>query len=377
MDTLVFTSNSKPTVGLELELALVDVETGALSNSILSVLDRVPAEYAASVKPEIMQSYVEINTNVCHTIADAEKDLRAKLQALQQVVDGLGVGLYWTATHPFSLWRDQQVTPIDRYHGLVDLLQDMARQLVCFGFHVHVGVNSGDKAIAICERMMRYLPILLCLSCNSPWWDNRVSGLQSHRSKVMEGLATAGLPPAMRNWSEYVWLVTHLVETGFINTIREIWWDIRPHHNFGTVEVRICDIPGSLEDTLALAAMIQCLVASLSDEIDRGTYQRDFHPMMVRQNKWRASRFGLDAELVDPYTCEPHHVREVVPALVKLLRPTAEKLNCVPYLDHVLTIAQGPSWAQRQLDVLQGGKSPAEVVRHFSSVSRKKILTGS
>ena len=293
MNTLVFTSNSEPSVGIELELALVNAETMALSNSIEDVLAHVPEDFAERIKPELMQSYVEINTDVCRTVGEAERDLTEKLLCLEQITDALGLRLYWSATHPFSLWRDQKVTRDERYEGLISLLQDMARQLVCFGMHVHVGVDSGDKAVMICDRIMRHLPTLLALSCNSPWWDNRVSGLQSHRAKIMEGLPTAGLPPLMRNWSEYVWLVTHLVETGFINTIREIWWDVRPHHNFGTVEVRMCDMPGNLEDSLAIAALIQCLVKALSDEIDRGAYQHDCHPMMVRQNKWRASRFGL------------------------------------------------------------------------------------
>ena len=371
MDTLVFTSNVKPTIGVELELALVDGKTFALANSIQEVLARVPEKYSQHIKPELMQSYVEINTGVCNTVAEAETDLVAKLSCLQQITDELDLGLYWSATHPFSLWRDQQVTPNERYHGLVNLLQDMARQLVCFGLHVHVGVDSGDKAVAICDRIMRHLPTLLALSCNSPWWDNRVSGLQSHRSKIMEGLATAGLPPQMRNWSEYVWLVTHLVETGFIHTVREIWWDVRPHHNFGTVEVRISDMPGSLDDTLALSGLIQCIVKALSDEIDRGTYQHDCHPMMVRQNKWRASRFGLDAELVDPFTCEPHRVRDLVPRLVEDLRPTADEVDCNDYLDRILTIAAGPSWADRQLEVLRKTNDPQEVVRHFTRLSRE------
>ena len=189
--------------------------------------------------------------------------------------------------------------------GLVNLLQDTARQLVTFGLHVHVGVNSGDKAIMICDRILRYLPVLLALSCNSPFWEGRVTGLHSWRSKVMEGLPTAGLPPLMRNWSEYVWLINHLIDTGYIESIREIWWDVRPHHAFGTVEVRICDIPGTLEDTLGLVALIQCLICNLSDEIDRGIYQRDSHPMLIRQNKWHASRYGIDAQLVDSSFSRP------------------------------------------------------------------------
>ena len=160
--------------------------------------------------------------------------------------------------------------PTNAIRSLVDLLQEMARRLVTFGLHVHVGVDSGDKAVMICDRIMQHLPTLLALSCSSPFWESRDTGLHSHRSKIMEGLPTAGLPTLMRNWSEYVWLVNHMVDTGFINTIREIWWDVRPHHNFGTVEVRVCDMPGNLQDVLAIAALIQCLVKALVGRNRRG-----------------------------------------------------------------------------------------------------------
>jgi carboxylate-amine ligase len=370
MDKIDFTSNAAPTLGIELELALVDTETMALSNSIEQVLERVPEHLADSIKPELMQSYVEINTGVCRTVSEAETDLRQKLHFLEGVADELGLRLYWSGTHPFSQWRDQKVTPNERYHRLVELLQDMARQLVCFGLHVHVGVNSGDKAVMICDRILRHLPTFLALSSNSPWWDGRVSGLRSHRAKIMEGLPTAGMPPLMRNWSEYVWLAGHMIDTGFINTIREIWWDVRPHHNFGTVEVRVCDILGNLEDNLALAAFVQCLVKALSDEIDRGTYQHDCHPMMVRQNKWRACRFGMEAELIDPLTFESRNVPTVMNRLVSDLRPVAEELDCVEWLGRALSLSQGKSWADRQLEVQRQSDSPADVVRHFTQRSR-------
>ncbi|REK09975.1 MAG: YbdK family carboxylate-amine ligase [Planctomycetota bacterium] len=370
MDKIGFTSNSAPSLGIEIELALVDAQTMELSNSIQSVLDRVPAGLEDHIKPELMQSYVEINTGVCDTVDEAEADLLEKLLVLQNVTDDLGLRLYWSGTHPFSHWRDQRVTPTERYEKLVDLLQDMARQLVCFGLHVHVGVDSGDKAVMICDRIMRHLPTLLAISSNSPWWENRVSGLRSHRAKIMEGLPTAGLPPLMRNWSEYVWLARHLIETGFIYSIREIWWDVRPHHNFGTVEVRMCDVTGNLDDALALSALIQCLVQALSNAIDRGTYQHDCHPMMVRQNKWRACRFGLEAELIDPLSFEPRDVRQIVAELVEDLAPVAEELGCAPWLGRLLAMSRGKSWAHRQLDMLKETGSPAEVVRHFTEQSR-------
>lgn len=233
MRKLKFNHNTQPTLGIELELGLVDARTLGLSSSIHHVLDILDSS-EKEFKPELMQCCVEINTGVCEGVAEAEEDLRGKLLRMEEVTDQLGLRLWWGGTYPFSLWKDQQITPNQRFLDLVGLLQEMARRLVTFGLHVHVGVESGD-------RMMRHLPTFLALSCSSPFWEGRTTGLHSHRSKIMEGLPTAGLPTLMRNWSEYVWLVNHMVDTGFINTVREIWWDIRPHHRFGTVDVRVCD----------------------------------------------------------------------------------------------------------------------------------------
>ena len=246
----------------------------------------------------------------------------------------------------------------------------MGRRLVTFGLHIHVGVDSGDKAVMICDRIMRYLPILLAVSANSPFWNNRVGGLMSHRSKIMEGLPTAGLPTMMRNWSEFVWLMNHLVDTGFINSIRDIWWDVRPHHNFGTVEVRVCDVPGNLHDTMAVVALAQSLVHVLSEEIDKGTYQHEYHPMMVRQNKWRASRYGIDAALVDSFTFEQKPVRKHLPNLVSRLRDSATELGCVDELQRVTELAKQPGWASRQLAILHETGDPVEVVRRLTDATR-------
>ncbi len=371
MSVVKFTPNQEPTVGVEIELGLVDEQTMALSSSVQQLLDRIPADGEVQrVKPELMQCCVEINTEVCHTVAEAEADLREKISHVEGICDQLGLRLWWGATHPFSLWIDQQVTPDERYQQLVKLLQEMARRLVTFGLHVHVAVDSGDKAVMICDRIMQHLPTMLAMSCSSPFWENRNTGLQSHRSKVMEGLPTAGLPTLMRNWSEYVWLVNHMIDTGFINTIREIWWDVRPHHNFGTVEVRVCDMPGNLPDTLALTAFIQCIVKALSDDIDQGAYQHDCHPMMVRQNKWRAARFGTKAELVDSYTYEAKPLPRLVEHLVDRLRPAAEELGCTSYLEGCLDITARPTWADRQRRILRDTGDVVEVVRQLTEESR-------
>ena len=370
MGKIEFNSNDRPTLGIEIELGLVDNQTMELSSSIAPLLERLPDGAGNCFKPELMQSCIEINTGVCETVGQAAADLKEKTMLVEQAADELGLSLWWGATHPHSLWRDQKVTPDERYLDLVGLLQEMARRLVTFGLHVHVGVDSGDKAVMICDRIMQHLPTLLALSSSSPFWEKRDTGLQSHRSKIMEGLPTAGLPTLMRNWSEYVWLVNHMIDTGFINTIREIWWDVRPHHNFGTVEVRVCDMPGNLEDVLAIAALVQCLVKALSDHIDEGAYQHDCHPMMVRQNKWRACRFGAQAQLVNSYTYTVQSVSEVVNFLLGYLRPIAEDLDCVPQLFHTQRIADSPSWADRQVAILSETGSPQEIVRRLTAESR-------
>jgi carboxylate-amine ligase len=360
-----FRHNDRPTLGVELELNLVDAGTMALRSGTADVLAALPAEFRGSVKPELMQSCLEINTGVCPDVAAVERDLTAKVLAVQGAAAACGMRLFWGATHPFSHWQDQEVTPDDRYYGLIDLLQYTARQLVTFGLHVHVGLDSGDKAIMVCDRILNHLSVLLALSANSPFWTGQKTGLHSYRVKVMEGLPTAGLPPLMRNWSEYLWLVNHMVETGFIKTIREIWWDVRPHPNFGTIEVRICDLPPDLPSVLGLTALVQCLVHDLSEKIDRGTYQFDCHPFLVRQNKWRACRYGLGASLVDPTSYETKPARQVVHDVVARLRGAADELGCARPLDSVLDMAERPTGADLQLAAFDETGDHAEVVRRM------------
>ena len=369
MARLEFNGNDRPTIGVELELGLVDSETMELASASMALLERLP-EDSAVFKPELMQCCVEINSGVCNTVDEVKADLTTKLASLQKVTDELGLELWWGATHPWSLWKNQKVTPTDRYHDLVNLLQEMARRLVTFGLHVHVGVDSGDKAVMICDRIMQHLPMLLALSCSSPMWECRDTGLCSHRSKIMEGLPTAGLPTLMRNWSEYVWLVRHMVDTGFINTIREIWWDVRPHHKFGTVEVRVCDMPGRFTDVLALTALIQCLVHALSKQIDEGQYQHDCHPMMVRQNKWRACRFGNQARLVNSYTYEVQSVEEIVETMQELLQDEASELGCSLHLAELSRLANEPDWATLQRQILEKSGKPSEIIRELTAISR-------
>jgi glutamate---cysteine ligase / carboxylate-amine ligase len=370
-----FASNPKSTLGVEIELNLVDSKTMALRSGAPQILSEIPSDFVGSIKPELLQCYIELNTKVCQEVAEVETDLTAKLKLVEAIAVRHELRLFWGGTHPFSPWQDQNVSADERYRGLIQLLQETARRLVTFGLHVHVGVDSGDKAIMICDRILQHLPTLLALSANSPFWQGRNTGLHSQRSKVMDTLPTAGLPPLMRNWSEYSWLLNNMIETGFIKTIREIWWDVRPHHNFGTVEVRICDMPPCLEDVLGITALIQSLVHDLSEEIDRGTYQFDCHPFLIRQNKWRACRYGMDAKLVDPATHQSTNARQVVHHLVDRLRVRADELGCSKYLEIVDAMADRPTGSVRQLNIFNETSNLAEVVRRMLAHSESAAET--
>ena len=365
MAKLSFNGNSSHTLGVELEFAIVDTETFALSPASNEILSKLGGDEAIHFKHELVQSCVEVISGVCTGVSEIREDLSGKIQRLMDAAESTGNTLWWGGTHPFSRWEEQTTTEDPRYKSLVDMLQQMARRLVTFGMHVHVGVDSGDKAVMICDRIMQHLPMLLAISSSSPYWQNEDTGLESYRSKLMEGLPTAGLPSLMRNWSEYVWLVNHMIDTGFINSIREIWWDVRPHHNFGTVEVRMCDMPGNLDQVCALTALVQCLVARLNDDIDEGTYQFDCHPMMVRQNKWRAARYGMNANLVGARDYEVQPVRRRVANIVELLTDLATDLKCRDELLFLHEMIAAPSGAARQREILRQTGDPREIVRRL------------
>jgi carboxylate-amine ligase len=359
--TLIFNSNPTHTLGVELELAIVDLETGELTNGYDLIARSVPAGWEDSIKPEFKQSYVEVNTDVCATVDDVRKDLTEKILWLEETAATHGMGLLWTGTHPFSQWDEQATSPGERYAWLTDTMQYVADRLVVFGMHVHVGVSSGDKAIQMCDRLLRHIPTLLALSANSPNWCGRDTGLDSYRTKVMESLPTAGMPHTLRNWSEYNWLIDHLRSTGFIQSAHEIWWDARPHAQFGTVELRVMDMPWSMEHMLGLAALTQCLIAGISDVIDQGAYLYDSHPMIATQNKWHAVRYGLDAHFVDFDTMQAIPARQAVRRLTEYLAPIAQRLGCATELGYIQTILTSGNGAANQR-VLIDSEPPRVVI---------------
>jgi carboxylate-amine ligase len=365
-----FRRNDWPTLGVELELQLVDAVSLALKSAIDALLEHLPAELHGSAKPELMQCFVEVTSDPCRTVDEVGGDLTRKLGAVERAADRCGTRLLWAATHPFSHWRDQQLSPGERYARLVETLQVAVVRHVVFGLHVHVGVRSGDRAARLCDRLQRHLPVLLALSVNSPFWCGRPTGLQSHRIEVLADSPIGGPPPRMRSWRHYLEIVDRLFAAGCIRSVKDLWWDVRPNPAYGTVEVRICDMPPDLPSVLGLTALIQCLVADLSEEIDRRAAVPEGDPLLVRQNRWRACRYGPGATFVDPVSLEATPARRAVERLVERLRPVAERLGSGRHLDDVLGMAAGSTGSERQVALHEQAGDLAKVVRRLVERSR-------
>lgn len=370
---LTFNPNDRPTLGVELELCLVDRETRELVSAATEVLGDLAAHPANGADPvphpkakhELFECTVEIITGISDSVADARADLQATLDELRQAADNRGLDVIGAGTHPFSRWRDQQVSPDQRYAQLVDELQWTARRLAIFGAHFHVAVRSGERAIAIANALRAHLPVFLALSASSPYWEGEDSGLASARSKVFEGLPTAGLNPPIADWTEFESLIDTLVRARCIRSIREIWWDVRPHPDFGTIELRMCDVPPTLTEAAGLAALAQSLVAHLEDRVAHGEPLDRRSEWTVRENKWLAARHGVEAELIVDVSGHRRPLPDIVADLVEELRPTAERLGCATELASVLTIGdQGPSYV-RQRAIRAAGGTPVDVVDHL------------
>lgn len=366
--SIAFTPSERPTVGVELELALFDESTGELvpaSSVLISDLNGGPGEHPKA-KHELFECTIEIITGICDTAAQARDDLAETLAALQKVAAERGVRILAAGTHPSALARAQRLSPNPRYHQLVDEMQWPARRLLIFGTHVHVGVPSGEAAIAVCNDLLHELPLFLALSASSPYFENEDTGLASSRSKVFEGLPTAGLPPVLGGWEDFEQFMHTLLSSGCISSIREVWWDIRPHPNFGTVELRMCDAVPTLREVAALAALAQCAVTDAVGHHRAGSLRPRPRDWTVRENRWLACRHGLEADLIVDDAGNRRPAVELVAEFVGRLRPTAGRLGCTAELDDVLTILErGPGY-RRVREILAAGGSGMDVITTFA-----------
>jgi carboxylate-amine ligase len=361
-----FNSSPGPSLGIEVELELIDVQTGELASAASEILAELGAGHPGGEHPkakhELFECCIEIITGVCSTVAEARADLAATLAEVREAAGKRGLTVICSGSHPFSLPGEQRISPSERYDRLVDEMQWMARRLQIFGVHVHVGIRSPEKAVAIANGLTAYIPHFLALSSSSPYWEGTDTGLASSRSKVFEGLPTAGLPAPIGSWADFEEYMGTLVAAEAIATVREVWWDIRPHPDFGTVELRMCDGIPTLAEIAAIAALGQSLVHHLDGLDDDGHAPPRPRDWILRENKWRAARYGLDAQLIVDDQGAVSPARTEIERLVAQVLPDAAELGCTTELGRVLDILATGSSAERQRSVSENGKNLWAVV---------------
>jgi carboxylate-amine ligase len=360
MEELKFNKSPAPTIGVELELQILDAETLELKSLGHEILKMVPDSKTERIKPEFIQSMVEINTGICSSVAEVEKDLKETYTMLNEITESSGAVLYAASLHPFSKIKDQVVADHPRYKRIMNELQIVGRRFISQGLHVHIGVDDEEKVIQVNNNMRIYLPILLALTTSSPFFEGADTGLMSYRSKLFESLPLAGMPDYLDDWEEFNVLVNLLNKSGIIESVKDIWWDVRPHPDFGTVEVRICDLPCSMRDILAITALIQALVLALAEQFENP----EPHSQILRSNKWQATRYGLEGFYVDPFFARKYSLREAAINLCRHVRPIAEELKSIDYLDEIPVILERQTGAHLQKNCYQeNGSSFTKMIR--------------
>jgi carboxylate-amine ligase len=344
-----FSPSQRTSLGVEWELQLIDLDTRELTGASDAILAAIAGDGEhPKAKHELLQSCIEVITGVCQTVAEAKADLAETVAEVGKAAAERNVGLMCSGTHPITDWATQRVTDIPRYLALVERNQWLARQLQIFGVHVHCGIRAPGKAIPIVNALLGYLPHFLALSASSPYWIGADTGLASYRSKVFEALPTAGLPYQLSGWDAFERYMEALVSSHAIESIREVWWDIRPHPGFGTVELRICDGLPTLDEIGCVAALSQCLVERFDRQLDNGYTLPEPRPWLVRENKWRAARYGLDAEIVVDNSGRLQPVTEAITDLVDDLLPIGRRLDCAAELEAVPRLIERGASYQRQ-----------------------------
>jgi len=362
------------TLGVEEELQIVDKHTGQLTSYVHTLLEKGIPVFGEQIKAEMLQSMVEIITPVCPDITSLRADLHKRRQTLAQMVDEDGLALISSGTHPQAHWRDQQRTLNDRYELLEEEFQDIGRSILICGLHVHVGIDQHDLAIPLMNQLRAWLPQLLALSSNSPFWIDHATGLKSYRSIVWRRFPRSGIPDTFASTFDFDSYTSRLIETGCIDNAKRVWWDIRPHPFFDTIEFRICDMPSTLDDTIAIAAFCQALVAKLTLLHEQNMQIQVLPTRFIEENKWRAARYGLDAEVVDFVQGRRMTMREAIEQTLDFVDDVVDMLHIRPEMDYLRRLLQDPrgTGADRQLAIFQETGSIPAVIQYLM----QRSLTG-
>jgi glutamate---cysteine ligase / carboxylate-amine ligase len=360
------------TLGVEEEYMLLDSESFDLVQRIDTVLAAIVGhEDEAQMKPELMQSVLEVATPVCRTAGDADRELRRLRTAVREIAAANGLRVGSAGTHPFSLFERQRITARDRYRALVDQMQYVARRELIFGLHVHVAVDDPDKAINVVNGLLVDLPLLMGLSASSPFWRGEPTGLASTRQPIFAAFPRSGPPPRFRDYADYAEVIGYLEHTGVIADYTHVWWDLRPHPKLGTVEIRICDGVTRVEDAIAIAAFCQALVKHYSELYDDKGEVPSYHRILTTENKWLSVRYGLDAPLMDLATGRRNRVAvaQLVRRRLRELEPHARELGSERELEGISEILRRGNGSDRQLRVYNANRDIVEVAREIADAT--------
>jgi glutamate---cysteine ligase / carboxylate-amine ligase len=337
------------TLGIEEEFAIIDPETRELRSHIQEILEYGKVILKEQIKPEMHQSVVELGTEICQSVVDARAHVIELRSRLAELAARSGLKIASVGTHPFSHWRDQLITQGERYHEIVKDMQQLARANLIFGLHVHVGIPDREVAIHVMNQARYFLPHIYALSVNSPFWVGQDTGLKGYRLKVFERFPRTGIPDAFESLSEYEDYCKLLVKTGCVDNAKKIWWDIRLHPFFDTLEVRVCDAQSRVDDTLAIAALIQAVIVKLHKLLSRNITFRVYRRRLLDENRWRASRYGIEGKLIDFGKEAEVDTRSLLNELLEFVSTEVNELGTGKEMAHIERIMREGTGADRQL----------------------------
>jgi carboxylate-amine ligase len=351
------------TLGIEEEYQTIDPDSFDLRSHIqMEILEKGKRQLQERVKAEMHQSVIEVGTGVHKTVKDAALDIKDLRRRMIDLTEENGLRLAAGATHPFADWRVQDIHPDDRYKQVVEDLQMIARENLIFGLHIHVGIEDNETLIHLMNQLRYFLPHLLALSANSPFWIGMNTGLKSYRCKVFDRFPRTNIPDTFSSWSDYEGFVNLLVRTKCIDNPKKIWWDIRPHPFFNTLEFRVCDIPMRVEETIALAALVQATVVKLHRLHARNQSWRQYGRALLMENKWRAARYGLDGMLIDFGREREVPERELIEEYLEFVDDVLDELDSREEVSHIRWILENGTGADRQLRAYEAAGGDVKAV---------------
>ena len=361
------------TLGIEEEFQIVDPVSRELRSHVTEFLDEGKMILGEQIKPEMIQSMIEVGTGVCQNIQEARADISNLRGVIASLAEKNGLKIVAASTHPISRWQDQKIFDDERYELLVQELQTVARSLLIFGLHVHVGIPDRERQIHIMNASRYFLPHILALTTSSPFWMGHNTGLKSYRSEIFKQFPRTDIPDHFDSYPGFQRYVELLVKTGCINDGKKIWWDCRPHPFFPTLEFRICDIPTRVDDTIAIAALFQAIVAKLTKLMDKNLGFRLYRRMLIQENKWRAVRWGLDGMMIDFGKQKEVPTRDLVRELLDFVDDVLDDLGSRKEVEHIHTILERGTSAEEQLRVYSETNDLKAVVDRLMELTMENV----